>query len=736
MKPLDININIDKEDFKKKLDIKDGKTPVAGVDFPMPKDGVDGIDGLDGKDGEKGDKGEDGSPDTPIEIREKLEVLEGDERLPIDAIRDLWPELNKIRQSSVSALGGSGSLQVLDSGAVIGSQVKSIDFVGAEVTGGDGAVTVTVDTPPAPGAPEGTFYVSSTQPVDGTRDGGFETPYADLSFMATEPTTQAEYDLQKTVIILDTETYTLPSTVAMGVWRIQLGGGFLQDAVGGTTWEIDSNLRFGSTFNPIFYVQKNNSVIETAWTGDGFSAVLKSGGTAVSILRTGIAGLLRSGNITIADGINAGASCASFPVFSTHRASMDASGTFRGRLTLVSPTQSSFNSTGDLEVGYFTRIESTTISALNVLEARSSTSTRTIRDLTLNTSGGVTWDSVSVRNWNVDAPSASEVLNKITSYPDQTINLLKVGAEAIGYDNTASGLTAEDVQAAIDELDTNIGGALTKAANLADLSSLSAAITNLGLNPGGTNDIWVEKAGDAMTGTLDMSSNDIDNVRQVINDGADETNPAFVTGDAGWWGTNAKTMYLSISNTTIAELNLFGYNILGNDAMFGDLDQTSSGMGVYFDQGDSKTYLGDWRNTVSETYLEIDTSTEYQKTHVGGEEVLDVRSTDVGVLKNFSIPSVDVNTATYTALGTEQLIRAIRTATGACDITLPEITSALDGRIIPIKDSGQDCETNALTILRSGSDTFEGSATSFLYTVNGESHGFRADFANNNWEVV
>ena len=43
---------------------------------------------------------------------------------------------------------------------------------------------------------------------------------------------------------------------------------------------------------------------------------------------------------------------------------------------------------------------------------------------------------------------------------------------------------------------------LEEANNLSDLDSVSAARTNLGLVAGGSGDIWVEKAGDTMTGVL------------------------------------------------------------------------------------------------------------------------------------------------------------------------------------------------------------------------------------------
>lgn len=47
---------------------------------------------------------------------------------------------------------------------------------------------------------------------------------------------------------------------------------------------------------------------------------------------------------------------------------------------------------------------------------------------------------------------------------------------------------------------------LKVASNLSDLATVATARTNLGLVAGGTGDIWVEKAGDTMTGPLDISA--------------------------------------------------------------------------------------------------------------------------------------------------------------------------------------------------------------------------------------
>ena len=56
-----------------------------------------------------------GSPDNAEDVRNKLELLEGDERLKIEAIKDLREELDKMwkeHKSRSSFLGGGGSMRV------------------------------------------------------------------------------------------------------------------------------------------------------------------------------------------------------------------------------------------------------------------------------------------------------------------------------------------------------------------------------------------------------------------------------------------------------------------------------------------------------------------------------------------------------------------------------------------------------------------------------------------------
>jgi hypothetical protein len=87
-------------------DGQDGKNGLNGKDGLDGKNGLDGKDGVDGKDGENG---KDGSPDTPTQIVEKLETLEGDTRLDKKAIKgleEMEKDLETVKARPVVAGGG------------------------------------------------------------------------------------------------------------------------------------------------------------------------------------------------------------------------------------------------------------------------------------------------------------------------------------------------------------------------------------------------------------------------------------------------------------------------------------------------------------------------------------------------------------------------------------------------------------------------------------------------------
>ena len=68
---------------------EDGRTPIAGIDFPLPANGKDGVE------------------ITPEQIRNKLETLQGEEKLHIEDIWQLQDELDELRKLKTN-LGGGG----------------------------------------------------------------------------------------------------------------------------------------------------------------------------------------------------------------------------------------------------------------------------------------------------------------------------------------------------------------------------------------------------------------------------------------------------------------------------------------------------------------------------------------------------------------------------------------------------------------------------------------------------
>ena len=102
---------------------KDGKD--AEVDYaflvnevikriPQPKDGAPGLNG---------------SPDSAEDVRNKLELLEGDERLALSAIKDLEKALTSIeRRVAGSQLPASIRIRALINGVLQNSPLESINF--------------------------------------------------------------------------------------------------------------------------------------------------------------------------------------------------------------------------------------------------------------------------------------------------------------------------------------------------------------------------------------------------------------------------------------------------------------------------------------------------------------------------------------------------------------------------------------------------------------------------------
>ena len=88
-------------------------------------------DGERGADGRNGENGKDGSPDSPKQVRDKLEALEGDERLDISAIKGLEERIKSIPAQAGRSIFGPGKTKVitLDLSSQLNGVLKTF-FVG------------------------------------------------------------------------------------------------------------------------------------------------------------------------------------------------------------------------------------------------------------------------------------------------------------------------------------------------------------------------------------------------------------------------------------------------------------------------------------------------------------------------------------------------------------------------------------------------------------------------------
>lgn len=99
--------------------------------------------------GKDGADGKDGSPDTPVQIRDKLESLDGDEKLDISAIKGVdfvnTEVFNAFAQNIKTSIGsvGNGGVEVFNSSGKVGSGT-ALKFIGATVTNDGHTSTITV----------------------------------------------------------------------------------------------------------------------------------------------------------------------------------------------------------------------------------------------------------------------------------------------------------------------------------------------------------------------------------------------------------------------------------------------------------------------------------------------------------------------------------------------------------------------------------------------------------------
>jgi hypothetical protein len=95
-----------------------------------------------------------------------------------------------------------------------------------------------------------------------------------------------------------------------------------------------------------------------------------------------------------------------------------------------------------------------------------------------------------------------------------------------------------------------------------------------------------------------------------------------------------------------------------------------------------------------------------------------------------------VNSATYNILQNDYVIAVDYSVTGACTLTLPQISSLTttgQKKMVIVKDTGLNCSVNNVTIACSGADTIDGSAS---FTLSGDGNSVQLMSTGSNWFIL
>ena len=96
----------------------------------------------------------------------------------------------------------------------------------------------------------------------------------------------------------------------------------------------------------------------------------------------------------------------------------------------------------------------------------------------------------------------------------------------------------------------------------------------------------------------------------------------------------------------------------------------------------------------------------------------------------------DLNATPYNFLATDFYIQDRYTLTAASVINLPSIATVGDGFVVWVKDSGQNCSANNITLVRNGADTIELSATDLVFIADGIAIMLIANTTTSDWEIA
>lgn len=477
------------------------------------------------QDGKDGEKGKDGSPDTPSQVKDKLESLKGDERLDASAIKNL--------PKQVANFGGGDSYTGL-------AKVDSTDTPGtleSKIVAGNN-VTITKTN--------GTLRIASTG------GGGGSSAAEDITVdnapfdVLTATDAQTAFEQADQALLRARSTGLLNGGAVTGVGTTTItytaGAGDILDNTTPVTPTFTSVSWSGGTLtgystNGLYYVYVNSSgTVQTTTTAPGhedyrlyiwLARVSVTGNviTAINYIPMPLQqygpgtwdvfralGITKRDLLVSANGANLNLNVGSGEIYQAgvnfhtdplnpHEKSFSSSSAFTFRMATQSGTIAS--DVTSLPVGNYDN-------AGTVTSIGGGAGASTIFTVLRFPQGNIRI-LYGQTVYSTFAAAQAAVGTYTPTLPSGYSEAIVIGYIAANKSATALNNTSQAYFVQTNRFG-GVGGAvggvlgnyLLASNNLSDLTSASTARTNLELVAGGAGDIWVEKAGDTMTGDLSV----------------------------------------------------------------------------------------------------------------------------------------------------------------------------------------------------------------------------------------
>lgn len=339
--------------------------------------------------------------------------------------------------------------------------------------------------------------------------------------------------------------------------------------------------------------------------------------------------------------------------------------------------------------------------------------------LSLNTSGALIFSdgvSGSVTETGTQTLTNKTLIDNSTIFQDETESTKKMQFQV-------STITAGQTRIlSVPDANTTIVG-----------TDVTQTLTNKTIDSA-TNVVMAGKLQNA-TGAVTISSGAAPTTGQFLV-ATSSTSATWQTKEAGRIGYILKNNEITASNTSYETVSYITWNnsrystytqgTILFEAVIGDrnldikLRDVTNGTDLGSSTGISSSgfYSFSVTNPVSDARMEL----QVQKSSVGGSNprilgiTLEYDTDSIQVQATTTYDRYAVNSSTYTILESDDILGVTYTATGACTVTLPQISGLTNSKKkYVITDEGGNAGTNNITIATTGGDTILGNST---YVIN------------------